>query len=268
MGQRMANQEDRKTLQKALDDLCDWADRWGMEFNIPKCKVMHMGHQNPEHKFSMRGKELETTCEEKDIGVAVTSNLKPSAQCAKAAKTAQTLLGQLSRAFHYRDRHVFARLYKQYVRPHLEFSTAAWSPWTAQDIERLEKVQKRAVNMVSGLKGTTYEEKLEELELLKLEERRHQSDMLMVYKIMHKEHGLDPETWFESATPTNGHATRSTADPFNIKVRTGRLEVRKNFFSMRVIKDWNKIPVNVKSLPSAWRFKREYRRLRADLRTA
>jgi hypothetical protein len=141
VGQRMASQEDRQTLQKALDDLCDWADRWGMEFNIPKCKVMHMGHQNPEHKFSMRGKELEATCEEKDIGVAVTSNLKPSAQCAKAAKTAQTVLGQLSRAFHYRDRHVFARLYKQYVRPHLEFSTSAWSPWTAQDIECLEKVQ-------------------------------------------------------------------------------------------------------------------------------
>ena len=35
------------------------------------------------------------------------------------------------------------KLYKLYVRPHLEFAVAAWSPWTVADIECLEKVQKR-----------------------------------------------------------------------------------------------------------------------------
>jgi hypothetical protein len=58
----------------------------------------------------------------------ISENLNPTAQCAKAAKTAQGVLGQFTRAFHYRDRHVFMRLYKQYLRPHLEFSTQAWSP--------------------------------------------------------------------------------------------------------------------------------------------
>jgi hypothetical protein len=62
---------------------------------------------------------MRATTEEKDIGVTVTTNLKPSAQCARAAKTAQTVLGQISRAFHYRDRLVFVKLYQQYVRPHL-----------------------------------------------------------------------------------------------------------------------------------------------------
>jgi hypothetical protein len=42
----------------------------------------------------------------------------------------------------YRDRHVFVRLYVQYVRPHLEFSVPAWSPWQKADKECLEKVQK------------------------------------------------------------------------------------------------------------------------------
>ncbi len=54
-----------------------------------------------------------------------TSNLKPSAQCSKAAGCATSVLNQLKRNFHFRDRHIFVNLYKQYVRPHLEFSSQA-----------------------------------------------------------------------------------------------------------------------------------------------
>ncbi len=75
-------------------------------------------------------------------------------------------LGQLRRNFHYRDRFTFLRLYKQYVRPHLEFSAPAWSPWLQGDKDTLEKVQEKAVKMVAGLKGTGYLEKCVELGLL------------------------------------------------------------------------------------------------------
>ena len=81
------------------------------------------------------------------------SNLKPGGQCAKAAGTGQAVLGQLARAFHFRDRYVFLQLFKTYVRPHLEFAVQSWSPWTAADKEVLEKVQKRAIRMVSGLRA-------------------------------------------------------------------------------------------------------------------
>ena len=56
-------------------------------------------------------------------------------------------------------------LYKQYVRPHLEFSTSAWAPWTESDKKLSEKVQMRALNMVSGLVQQDYEGKLRELKL-------------------------------------------------------------------------------------------------------
>jgi hypothetical protein len=97
----------------------------------------------------MKGQQLTETEEERDIGVMVSRQLKPSAQCKHAARTAQTVLGQLTRAFHYRDRHVFLRLYIQYGRPHLEFCVPAWSPWLDGDKDCLERVQKRAVGMTS-----------------------------------------------------------------------------------------------------------------------
>jgi hypothetical protein len=89
--------------------------------------------------------------------------LKPSGQCTRAANTARGVLGQVTRAFHYRDRHVFIQLYKQYVRPNLEFAAPARSPWLVGDIKALEDVQIQAVKMVSGLKSKDYHERLAEL---------------------------------------------------------------------------------------------------------
>jgi hypothetical protein len=91
------------------------------------------------------------------------------------------VLHQIRRNFHYRDRFTFVPLYKQYVRPHLEFASQAWAPWLAGDQEVLEKVQKKAVGMVSGLKGKSYEERCAELGLETLETRRIKQDMSLVH---------------------------------------------------------------------------------------
>ena len=43
LGQEMRTQEDKEKLQRAQDGLVEWASTWGMEFNVAKCKVMHVG---------------------------------------------------------------------------------------------------------------------------------------------------------------------------------------------------------------------------------
>ena len=83
----MATEEGRAELQDALTKLEHWADRWGMEFNISKCKVMHFGRNNPRHDYRMKGRLLEKTEEERDLGVMTMASAKPAAQCAKAART-------------------------------------------------------------------------------------------------------------------------------------------------------------------------------------
>jgi hypothetical protein len=84
------------------------------------------------------GQVLDTTEEERDIGVQMNSNLKAGGQCGKAAMTANCVLGQVSRAFHYRDRDTFVRVYKLYVQLHMEFAVPAWCPWTKTDADALE----------------------------------------------------------------------------------------------------------------------------------
>ena len=133
-----------------------------MCFNLDKCKILHVGRSNQQYNYSMNGVPLAVTEKERDIGVIISNTLKPSLQCTEAARRANGVLTQVSKAFLYRDRKTFLQLYKQFVRCHLEFAIPAWSPWSAGDIEVLERVQKRAVSMIKGLQSRAYEDKLTE----------------------------------------------------------------------------------------------------------
>ena len=95
---------------------------------------------------------------------------------------ANSVLGQLSRGISYRDSKTFISLYKTYVRPHLDYCSQAWSPWSIADKEVLEAVQKRAVQMVTDLKGRTYEERLAELGMVTLEKRRQLGELIQGVK--------------------------------------------------------------------------------------
>ena len=253
----VATEEGRAELQEALRKLELWAARWGMEFNILKCKVMHFGRNNPRHDYTMNGRLLEKTEEERDLGVVTMASTKPAAQCAKAAQTAQAVLGQIARAFHFRDKEIFLGLYRQYIRPHLEFSVQAWAPWCQRDKDMLENVQRRAVKMISGLRGDSYEERLKELGLTSLEERRHRADMALMHSVMHGRTDICVDEWFTRAD-TRARATRAATGALNVVPRHGRLEIRKNFFTVRATSNWNSVPSEVKQVESANGFKMAY----------
>jgi len=57
----------------------------------------------------------------------------------------------------------------------------------------------------------------------------------------------------------------NTYKPLNIKIKHGRLELRKSFFSIRVIEEWNKIPADLKNSPTREGFKKKYKELGASM---
>ena len=148
-----------RELQQAIDNLFAWSMEWQMLFNIDKCHILHMGKTNPKFPYQINGTQMKVVEEEKDLGVLIHQSGTPSSQVAKAAKKANSVLGQLLRALSYRDKITYVKLYKEFVRPHLEYAVQAWCPWLQGDINLLEDVQKRAVRAVSGITGS-YEQKL------------------------------------------------------------------------------------------------------------
>jgi hypothetical protein len=98
----------------------------------------------------------------------------------------------------------YVGLYKQYVRPHLEFATPAWAPGNQGNIDTLERVQERAVRAVSGLRGRTYSERLQELCLPTLVQRREEVDMIMTYKLLSDSDKDYSAKWFAGPRTTTG----------------------------------------------------------------
>ena len=192
---KVNNEDDASKLQKDLDSLYKWSCDWQMLFNLDKCHVLHFGNTNARHDYHINGYPLLHVDKEKDLGVIIDSTCTPSKQVSAAALKGNQVLGQLLRTFTYRDRYTFIKLYKQYVRPHLECCIQAWSPWLQQDVDLLENVQKRAVKAISGLTGT-YEEKLKSLKMLSLEDRRRRGDMIETFKLVHGFENVDSSKFF------------------------------------------------------------------------
>jgi ribonuclease P/MRP protein subunit RPP40 len=236
-----------------------------MSFNTDKCIVMHLGNKNLKHNYVINGVPMKTTTCEKDIGVYIQPSLKPSVHIAECVKKANRVLGMLLRNLSFRDKYHFIRLYKQYVRCHLENAVQVWNPWLIQDIENIESVQRRAIKSCHGLHGS-YEEKLKQVGLTTLCDRRVRGDMLQTFKIMHRIDDVDPKTWFTKVNERQ-QTTRSAVcvsgdgevvQRMNLMQPKARLDVRKNFFSCRVVDSWNKLPSSVQEAADVNDFKQKY----------
>ena len=92
-------------------------------------------------------------------------------QCNKAAFEANKRLGMIKRKFRFKSRTVMLPIYKSIVRPHFDYFVQAWRPHCRNDIDKLEKVQRRATKMVDGLEEYSYSDRLRTLGLTTLDTR-------------------------------------------------------------------------------------------------
>ena len=163
----------------------------------------------------------------------------------KETKTANAVLGQISRAFPFRDK----RFLQDYtnsanVQPHLENVVQAWSRWLEKDKEVLEK--RAALSASADVKSQEYEGRLKELGWVSLTERRQRADMAMMNGITSERMDIDTADWFVSEASSERNPRQNTGR-LNVRQIFGRLEIRKNFYTVRTTKDWNEIPIEIKS---------------------
>ena len=138
----------------------------------------------------------------------------------------------------------------------MEHAVQLWNPWMQKDIDNLEKVQKRALRLISGLTGS-YEEKLKQVGLPTLVDRRIRRDLIQTFKIIRNLDDVDYKTWFRFTSEINIRDSRSVSEA-KLEIPFARLDIRKYFFSVRTPKLWNEIPNSTRQNVCTTQFKIGY----------
>ena len=255
--------EDHLTLQKDLDNLQTWATDWGMRFNAKKCYIMSI--RNKTHKFySLDGHILEEVQDNPYLGLQISSDLKWTTHINKITKKAQSTLGFLRRNLLHCTENCRKTAYISMVRSLLEYSAVVWDPYQKSDIDKIERVQRKAIRFIKRDYRSREEgcisKMAKELELPTLQERRGSLRLVMLYKVVEGlVPGLPPQNFLSKSRPRRQIRLKSfenceTSNILNKQVKNNSKcfetiqatsnQYRNSFFVDTVVK-WNQLDEDV-----------------------
>ena len=173
-----------------IEKLNQWQKQWLLKFNVDegKCKVLHIGKNIPRLDYFMDGKLLPSVEFEKDLGLNITENLQWDMHIKKSVNKAKSVIGWIKRSLISRNRLVMINAYKTLVRPHIEYAVQLWNLSTVHGnwniIMELEDVQRSFTRLVKGIGLLPYKDRLKELQLTILLERRMRGEIIETFKII------------------------------------------------------------------------------------
>ena len=197
---------------------------------------------------------MKETDQEKDLGILISDTLLWHDHVKKGLTKANQMIGWITRNFILREKSVMIRIYKALIRHQIEYCVPVWSPqaehgsWSL--ILELEGVQRRFTRLIDGMGQLPYSERLEALNLTTLAERRIRGDLIETFKAVKEFSSLGH---MFTVGQSRMNLKSNFSNNFSISSKVNKL--KRNFLTERVIKYWNKLPIEVKDSDTVNMFK-------------
>jgi hypothetical protein len=243
-------------LQTHLDTISLWSSVWQLNISYLKCNILNLGKHTNTSAFTISNHSIANVDSVKDLGIYVDSDLKFTRHINDIVSKAKQRSSLINRSFLSRSPSNLIRAYKTYVLPILEYASTTWSPTYVYQICLLESVQRNFTKRIPGCCHLSYADRLTKLKLQSLEHRRLIADLVMCFNIIKGKNCLLTEHFFKinPITITRGHQLKLT-------IPLAKLDVRKFFFSNRVVPVWNSLPSQLILSPSLPSFKNQLSKL-------
>ena len=131
-------------------------------------------------------------------------------------------------------------LYKSIVRPHLEHAMQFWSPHLRRDINKMEKIQRRATKMIPKIRNHCYHQRIQDLQLISLVQRRLRGQLIEVIKYLNRFTTASARGLFDYDLI---HRTRNNGA--KLIVKHFNTSVARHFYPIKITTTWNALPNEV-----------------------
>lgn len=245
---------DSLTLQQDLDKMQVWEKAWDMEFNPSKCQVLHITKNKHviKNKYYLHGQALEPVTHAKYLGLDLSTELSFNTHITRITTNANKSLGFIKRNISTNNQKVKELAYKTLVRPQVEYASTVWNPYTKTNIHKVEMVQRRAIRWInqdySPLSSVTDMQK--KMGWRSLEHRRLDARIIMFYKIYHNIVAINLPSYIQKPNRQTRHM-----HPLCLRQIQVTSDYHKFSFFPHCITLWNRLPVNIVTLPDLEHFK-------------
>ena len=174
---------------------------------------------------------------------------------AEKVNKANEIMGFIRRTFVFLDKYNFNLLCKSLVRPHIEYSNIAQSPFRNADINLIQNVEKRATRVIPEIDKLDYQERLDNLHLPTLAYRQFRGSVIETYKILHNLYDANCTNSFFELKQSNTRRHK-----FEVRTKLSKTSIRRIFFSLQKANLWNSLLEYVVEAPKTDEFKNRFDR--------
>jgi hypothetical protein len=225
-------------FQADLNIIGKWSVDNKLPINAKKTKAMQLGGKlNLGFRYTIHNEPIEVVENQLALGVWLDSNLNFGKQTIELVNKCNRTVGGIKHSFRNRNIDKLSIMFKSLVRSKLEYCSAVWNPSSVENVNRIEKVQRKFSKWFATTRDLSYLDRLIELSLETLEFRRLVHDLVLVYKLVQDTDRTEFDEFFvlESVDcKTRGHSLKIK------KIRAGSKQ-QSDFWSFRVVNLWNKL---------------------------